>query len=141
LLPPVTLTIEGFDFFSHGEQYRTLYARIRPATYTAQWFKALKRTLKIKDYLVPHITVARNIHKNDFDKLWPHFKGIRWLEDFETAKLTIMQRPALNTFAQWEVLAELPFEASHLYGEVSPKQSLLKPLQGNYSVSRQTSLF
>jgi 2'-5' RNA ligase len=141
LLPPVTLTIDGFDFFSHGDEYRTLYAKIRSAQYTTHWFKALKKNLNIKDYLVPHITVARNIHKNDFDRLWPHFKKIKWVEDFEINKLTVLHREALNTFAHWEVFTELPFEAKHLVSEAPPKQSLLKPLHGNYSANQQTSLF
>lgn len=141
LLPPVTLTMDGFDFFSHGDEYRTLYAKIRSAQYTTQWFKALKKNLNIKDYLVPHITIARNIHKNDFDRLWSQFKKIKWVEDFEIDKLTVLHREALNTFAPWELFMELPFEAKHLVSEAPPKQSLLKPLHGNYSASQQTSLF
>src|SRR3569623_1919060 len=56
LLPPVDLIIDGFDFFSHGEEYRTVYAKIRSSVSATQWFKALKNSLNIKDYLVPHIT-------------------------------------------------------------------------------------
>lgn len=140
-LPPVTLSIDGFDFFSHGHEYRTLYAKIRSNAFTTQWFKSLKKSLNIKDYLVPHIAIARNIQKNDFDKLWPQFKKINWVEDFEMGKLTVLQREALNTFAKWEIFVELPFEARHLVNEVLPKPPSTKPLSGNYSASQQTSLF
>src|SRR5437879_7218930 len=59
LLPPVTLTVDGFDFFSHGDEYRTIYAKIRSTHYSTQWLKILKKNLNIKDYLVPNITIAR----------------------------------------------------------------------------------
>lgn len=140
-LPPVTLVIEGFDFFNHGEEYRTVYAKIQSSVFTTQWFKALKKSLNIKDYLVPHITVARNIHKDDFDKLWLHFRKIKWVQDFEVNKLTILQREALNTFAHWEILMEIPFEARHLVNEPLPKATPVKPTTGNYSASQQIKLF
>lgn len=140
-LPPVSLVIDGFDFFNHGEEYRTVYVKIQSSALTTQWFKALKKSLNIKDYLVPHITVARNIHKDDFDKLWPHFRKIKWVQDFEVNKLTILQREALNTFAKWEILMEIPFEARHLVNEPSPKATPAKPLTGNYSANQQIKLF
>jgi 2'-5' RNA ligase len=141
LLPPVTLVIDGFDFFNHGEEYRTIYAKIQSSVLTVQWFKELKKRLNIKDYLVPHITIARNIHKGDFDKLWPHLRKIKWVQDFEINKLTILQREALNGFAHWEVLMEISFEARHLISELSPKTSSAKPLTGNYNASQQIKLF
>ncbi len=141
LLPPVTLVIDGFDFFNHGEEYRTVYAKIQSSAFTTQWFKALKKSLNIKDYLVPHITVARNIHKDDFDALWPHLRKIKWVQDFEVNKLTILQREALNTFAHWEILMEIPFEARHLVNETPSKTTPAKSVTGNYSASQQIKLF
>ena len=141
LLPPITLTMEGFDFFAHGNEYRTVYAKIQSTHQTTPWFKALKKALNIKDYLVPHITIARNIPTSAHNKLWPTFKKLRWTEDFEVDRLTILHRQAFDTFAHWEVFAEIPFEARHLISEPPPKESLLKPLSGNYLASQQTSLF
>jgi hypothetical protein len=141
LLPPVTLTIDGFDFFTHGDEYRTIYAKIRSATHTTQWFKALKKNLGIKDYLVPHITIARNIDVRAHNLLWRHFKNIKWVEDLEISRLTILHRQAFDTFAHWQVYAEMPFEARHLISEAPPRESLLKPFQGNYNPSQQIKLF
>jgi 2'-5' RNA ligase len=141
LLPPVTLTIDGFDFFAHGDEYRTIYAKIRSTHQTTQWFKVLKKGLNIKDYLVPHITIARNIHVTAHQKLWPQFKSIRWVEAFEIGQLTILRREAFNNFAHWEVYLQIPFEARHLASEAPPKQSSVKPLSGNYTKSQQISLF
>jgi 2'-5' RNA ligase len=140
-LPPVTLVIDGFDSFNHGEEYRTIYAKIQSSAFTTQWFKSLKKALNIKDYLVPHITVARNIHKDDFDKLWPYFRKIKWIQDFKVNKLTILQREALNTFAKWETLMEIPFEARHLVNESLPKAASAKSTTGNYSANQQIKLF
>jgi hypothetical protein len=141
LLPPITLTIDGFDFFAHGDEYRTIYAKIRSTQQTTPWFKALKKAINFKDYLVPHITIARNIHIDAHNKLWPNFKNIRWVEAFEINRLTILQREALNNFALWENYLEIPFEARHLVSEAPPKQSLINPLSGNYTKSQQISLF
>ncbi|MDB5026242.1 MAG: 2-5 ligase family protein [Mucilaginibacter sp.] len=141
LLPPVTLTIDGFDFFTHGDEYRTIYAKIRSTLQTTRWFKVLKKSLNIKDYLVPHIPIARNIHVSAHNKLWPQFKNMRWVEPFEIGQLTILHCEAFNNFAHWEVYLEIPFEARHLISEAPPKQSLLKPLSGNYAASQQISLF
>ena len=54
-LPPISLTIDGFDHFSHGSDFKTIYARIRSTPGTAKWFKELKKPLYMKQYLVPHI--------------------------------------------------------------------------------------
>ena len=141
LLPPVSLMIDGFDFFAHGDEYRTIYAAIRSTYSTTQWFKALKKGLNIKDYLVPHITIARNIHVTAHNKLWPHFKNLPWIEPFTIDKLTILHRQAFDTFAHWEVFAEIPFEGRHLVQEKPSRPSLLKPMPENQGNSRQTSLF
>ena len=140
-LPPVTLTIDSFDFFAHGDEYRTIYAKIRSTHLTTPWFKALKKALNIKDYLVPHITIARNIPTAQHNKLWPQFKKLQWVEDFEVNRLTILHRQAFDTFAHWQIFTEIPFEGKHLISQLPPKESLLKPISGNYSSSQQTSLF
>jgi 2'-5' RNA ligase len=141
LLPPVTLTIDGFDFFAHGDEFRTIYAKIRSTHLVNQWFKVLKRNLNFKDYLVPHITIARNIHISAHDKLWPQFKNVRWVEAFEIGQLTVLHREAFANFSPWQIYTEIPFEARHLMNEAPAKQSLVKPLTGTYQASQQISLF
>ncbi len=111
-VPPVLLTINSFDFFKHGEEYRTIYAKITSTPAIAEWFKILKRHLHIKNYLVPHITVARNIDKPAFDKLWPGFKEAKWAESFWIKELTVLQRETFDSFGRWEVFAEIPFEGA-----------------------------
>ncbi|MES2375816.1 MAG: 2'-5' RNA ligase family protein [Bacteroidota bacterium] len=136
LIPSVTLTINGFDYFNHGEEFKTIYARIGSSPETSHWFKMLKQHLHVKEFMVPHITICRNIPVADFDKLWPHFKAMDWKETFTVSALTVLQRESFASFAKWEPFTELPFESKTKYSLAPPKQSLLKPLN-----SQQISLF
>ncbi|HWZ34594.1 MAG TPA: 2'-5' RNA ligase family protein [Mucilaginibacter sp.] len=136
LIPPITLTINGFDYFIHGKDYRTIYARIVNTPETGHWFKMLKHHLKIKEFSVPHITICRNISVADFDMLWPYFKSIEWQETFTINSLTVLQRESFVSHAKWEHYTELPFEGKRQYNPSPAKPSLIKPIN-----SRQTSLF
>ncbi|GAA4091277.1 2'-5' RNA ligase family protein [Mucilaginibacter panaciglaebae] len=136
LIPPVTLTINGFDYFNHGKDYRTIYARIVTPPETSHWFKMLKHHLKIKEFSVPHITICRNIPVTDFELLWPYFKSTDWQESFTVNALTVLQRESFVAYAKWQPYTELPFDGKMQYGLAPTKQSLIKP-----SNSQQTSLF
>jgi len=136
LIPAITLTVNGFDYFIHGKDYRTIYARIVNSPETSHWFKMLKHHLKIKEFNVPHITICRNIPVADFDLLWPYFKLLEWQETFTVNSLTVLQRESFVSYAKWEHYTELPFEGKMQYNIAPPKPSLIKPLN-----NRQTSLF
>lgn len=136
VIPPVTLTINGFDYFNHGKDYRTIYARIVNSPETSHWFKMLKHHLKIKEFSVPHITICRNITVADFDLLWPYFKSTDWQESFTVNALTVLQRESFVSYAKWQPYTELPFDGKMQYSLAPTKQSLIKPLN-----SQQTSLF
>jgi hypothetical protein len=136
LIPPVTLNINGFDHFNHGNEYRTIYARINQSPETTHWFKMLKQHLKIKEFMVPNITICRNIPVADFEKLWPHFKTLEFNDTFTVNHLTILQRETFASFATWQPYMQLPFEARAAYNMDPQKPSLLKPVQ-----NLQTSLF
>lgn len=136
IIPPVTLKIDGFDYFNHGNDYRSIYARIVNSPETTHWFKMLKQHLNIKGFSIPHITICRNIPVADFDKLWPHYKEIKWDDTFTVSSLTVLQRETFASFAKWEPYTELKFEGKNQYSLAPPKPSLLKPLN-----SQQISLF
>ncbi|HEY0244458.1 MAG TPA: 2'-5' RNA ligase family protein [Mucilaginibacter sp.] len=136
-LPPITLTIDGFDYFNHGDDYKTIYARLRTNHITTLWFKTLKKHLNMKEFMVPHITIARNIPVTDFNKLWPHFKAINWVENFTVNELTVLQRETFATFATWEPFTSLPFEAKNLV-EPPVKREPLKTINMH---NGQISLF
>ena len=137
-MPPITLTIDGFDYFNHGEDYKTIYAKLRSNHLTTLWFKTLKKHLNMKEFMVPHITIARNIPVAQFNWLWPHFKAINWVETFSVNELTVLQRETFATFKTWEGFSKLPFEAKHLVEPAAPKHAPLKTVNMH---NGQISLF
>ncbi|MEO8887452.1 MAG: 2'-5' RNA ligase family protein [Mucilaginibacter sp.] len=139
-IAPITLTIDGFDYFNHGEDFKTIYAKIRSSPENTAWFKTLKKHLNLKEFMVPHITIARNIPISDFNRLWPHFKAIKWNETFTISELTVLQKETFAPFAKWEIFTTLPFNGKPL-DVVQPKPSLVKPLQNSSLQGKQISLF
>ena len=125
-LPPIELTIDGFDYYNHGNDYRTIYAALRSNHITTLWFRQLKKHLTIKDFMVPHITICRNISTADFEKLWPYFKAIKWVEHFTIDELTILQRETFDSFAKWQPHLTLPFEAKRLNHPAPAKAPVIK---------------
>lgn len=139
-IPPVTLTIDGFDYFNHGEDFKTIYAKIRSTPEITQWFKILKKHLNMKEFLVPHITITRNIPVSDFNLLWPHFKSIKWSESFTVNELLVLEKETFSPFAKWEEFTRLPFTGKHV-DVIVPKPSLVKPLRSAPGQGVQISLF
>ena len=139
-IPPVTLAIDGFDYFNHGEDYKTIYAKIHSTPEITQWFKTLKKHLNIKEFMVPHITIARNIPVSDFNKLWPYFKAIKWSDNFTVNELTVLQKETFAPFAKWELFSTLPFKGKAVEVAI-PKPSLMKPLHSATGQGVQISLF
>ena len=139
-IPPVTLTIDGFDYFNHGEDFKTIYAKIRSTPEITQWFKILKKHLNIKEFMVPHITIARNIPVSDFNKLWPYFKAIQWNESFTVNELLVLEKETFAPFAKWEEFTRLAFNGKPVE-VVLPKPSLVKPLRSAPGQGVQISLF
>lgn len=138
--PPVILTIDGFDYFNHGEDFKTIYAKIVSTPEITQWFKTLKKHLNIKEFMVPHITITRNIPVSDFNRLWPHFKSIKWTESFTINELLVLEKETFAPFAKWEEFTRLPFTGKTVEVAV-PKPSLVKPLRSAPGQGVQISLF
>jgi len=139
-IPPITLTIDGFDYFNHGEDFKTIYARVRSCPEIAAWFKTLKKHLNIKEFMVPHITIARNIPVSDFTQLWPHFKAIKWVESFTVNELIVLQKETFAPFAKWEKFTSLPFcrKPAILHENKPP---LVRPINSATAYGKQISLF
>ncbi|MDB4901867.1 MAG: hypothetical protein JWQ63_1148 [Mucilaginibacter sp.] len=109
-IAPVELQINGFSFFSHGENAKTIYAKIERTTHTDKWFKLLKSEMgiKVKNFL-PHITIAKNIPVTAFNKLWPNFENRAFSETFKAGGLTILHRETFVEYCEWRVYKELFF--------------------------------
>ncbi|HEY8928967.1 MAG TPA: 2'-5' RNA ligase family protein [Mucilaginibacter sp.] len=106
-LPPLTIGINGFDFFHH-EENPTIYARLEQTPGTSVWFKHLKRFFSGGSF-VPHITIARSLPAPAFKKLWPYISKQQWQEEFKIDKLTILCREMIGHDKSYRVYKELPF--------------------------------
>ncbi len=138
--PPIILTIQGFDYFNQGNDYKTIYASLKSTPETVAWFKKVKKAVKMKRYFVPHITIARNITMSEFNTLWPHFKSLKWDESFTVNELLVLEKETFAPFAKWEEFTRLPFKGKSIAVEL-PKPSLVKPLRSAPGQGVQISLF
>ncbi len=109
-MPPVLLHMDGFAHFTHLHNRMTIYATIRTTPATDEWFNTLKKKLRIKKNIIPHITVVRDIPEKDFDTLWPHFRHKKLVEPFWVKELTILKRDTLDAFAKWDKFKVFEFK-------------------------------
>lgn len=109
-MPPVTLQIDGFHFFTHNEDYMTIYAAIKPTYKTDNWFTLLKKQLNAKQSVTPHITVTKHIPVDAFYKLWTELRLVTYNETFTADRLTILQRETFKPDAKYIIYEELYFK-------------------------------
>ncbi|MFD1258910.1 2'-5' RNA ligase family protein [Mucilaginibacter terrae] len=109
-MPPVTLQIDGFQFFTHNENYMTIYAAIKPTYKSDNWFSLLKKQLNSKTAITPHITVTKHIPVDAFYKLWSELRLVNYKETFTADRLTILQRETFKPNARYAIYEELHFK-------------------------------
>ncbi len=109
-LPPVLLHIDGFGNFPHLHGKFTIYANIRSTPAVDDWFDALKKKLKVKKALAPHITITRNVPEKDFNTLWPHFRHKKLVEPFWINRLTVTTRDTFDPYAKWAFFKAFEFK-------------------------------
>jgi 2'-5' RNA ligase len=107
LLPPVDLTINGFDFFNQHSS-KTIYAKLRSTALIDVWFKQLRKYFNTRSF-EPHITITKSITDEAFAKLWPTFKNLAWEEQFIVDKLTILKRATIGYDRDYKVFKEMHF--------------------------------
>ena len=116
-MPAVVLHIEGFKYFVHLHDQYTIYAHIRVTASVAKWFDDLKKNLNIKRQLVPHVTVVRNVKKEAFEILWPHFRHKKIIEPFWVKELSIAKRETFDSFPKWQSFKTMSFKGIKLEGK------------------------
>lgn len=109
-MPPVTLQIDGFQFFTHTEDHMTIYAAIKPTYKTDNWFSLLKKQLNSKKDITPHITLTKHIPADAFYKLWSELRMVNYKETFTAEKLTILERETFKQNAKYTIYDELYFK-------------------------------
>jgi 2'-5' RNA ligase len=139
-LPPVLLHIDGFKYFPHLHNRMTIYAHIRITNAVDEWFTQLKKKLSIKKTIVPHITVARDIAGDDFDRLWPNFRHKKLVEPFWANKLVMLKRETFAPSPQWTSFKT--FEFKNNKGSVYSAEAIInKQANDEISLQNQIDLF
>jgi 2'-5' RNA ligase len=109
-IPPVTLTINGFEFFVNGKDTMTIYAAIHSNFIIEDWFNIVLKQLNLKPKgFVPHITVTKTIHVDSFYKLWPKFNRLPLKLNFVPESISILERDPLP-FAKWHTYDDIYFK-------------------------------
>jgi 2'-5' RNA ligase len=89
LLPTIVLLIDGYDYFENANNF-TIYARIKWDHKTTRWFSKLWKIVgKCSDK--PHITIARAISRQQFEKLLPLFRDREINKWAKINRLTILE--------------------------------------------------
>jgi 2'-5' RNA ligase len=109
-MPEVTIEVEGFDFFVHGAVSATIYASIKPTYRTDNWFKLLREQLKMKRDFTPHITITKAIPFDDFYKLWPELRGLKYADSFTADRLTVLAKNSLKPHSIYEHIEDIYFK-------------------------------
>ncbi|WP_348047536.1 2'-5' RNA ligase family protein [Mucilaginibacter sp.] len=110
-LRPVPMYVNGFSYFTHGNTTATIYAKIELTPEVTNWFLHIKRIFgdKRKD-TAPHITVAKSIPMEHFQKLWPKFIGQQYQFEFTPQSVTVLSRPMIGGHGKyWTPFKELYF--------------------------------
>ncbi|MEN0055632.1 MAG: hypothetical protein AAGC65_18285 [Mucilaginibacter sp.] len=108
-IPAHELKINGFDFFCHGPNFRTIYAALEMNEDTENWFRTVKQALRINRKLKPHITITRKISTEFFNVLWPYFQNTEYQDSFEAESLLILEKESGNPFNHYKEYKKLPF--------------------------------
>ena len=138
-LPPVLLTVDGFDIFGQ-QDHQTIYAALCLTPLTDIWFKQLRNFFNRADFK-PCVTIAKSIPAAAFAKLWPCIKNLEWKEQFEVEKLTVLRRETIGYNKSYKVFKEIPFNRNLNFYETTNSKLAVPPLASNKRNYPQISLF
>jgi 2'-5' RNA ligase len=120
-LLPLDIHVNGLGIFKHGVN-KTIYLQIEYKTPIADLAKAL-----CGKSITPHITIARNLAPDDFEKAWKCLQGISYNNHFRCTNVTVLKREP----NRWNKYLELPLSQD----SVSYSQSLY-----SWPMSSQTEI-
>lgn len=110
-VPSTTITIDGFDYFVHGNNLMTIYASVKSNYITDTWFKQVREQFNLKSNdFIPHLTVTKTIHVDAFFSLWPKFNSSSFRMSFVPASISVLERNSGTPGAKWQVRKEIYFE-------------------------------
>jgi len=109
-IPPVELNIRGFNYFSQGNNTKTIYAAIESSNSIKMWFNELNKHIKIKSTFTPHVTIARSTDDERHRLLWPKFKNLEFNDSFTPTGITVLVRDSLDTSSTYQFNKFLKFK-------------------------------
>ena len=89
---PVALQVCGFDYFEHQNTY-TIYAKVALNIEAEATFARFKKILGPGVPSVPHITIARSLSAENFEKLWAYFENLPFECFFYADKIVVLKTP------------------------------------------------
>jgi 2'-5' RNA ligase len=108
-LPAFNLVIDGFNYFNHGQKFKSIYASIKLDNVTLAWFNTIKQQLLIDRDITPHITIARKIPLEAFNVLWPYFQRIEFKDSFKPEALTVLIRNFNQPYIPYQHYRDIQF--------------------------------
>jgi 2'-5' RNA ligase len=97
---PFTLYIKDFDILHHGNNRSICFNIINKNP-----VRELAEALTGRD-ITPHITIAKNLTADDFDKVWSAIKGVTYSNHFWCDHLTVLKRST----GSWRHYMDLSFQ-------------------------------
>lgn len=109
-MPSFQINVNGFDYYSHGQQSRTIYLNIEEKGSIVYLQKWLADFFKLRRHAYePHITLGRTIPVVQFEKAWSDLKSLTFRRVFTVDKLVVLKRKRqTETPLRWEPYRQLP---------------------------------
>jgi 2'-5' RNA ligase len=103
-----TIYTSKFDHFNHGDVKRTIYLNVANPKPVIELQKTMLQLfgLKPKDFK-PHITLARAISRDEFEKVYPQFDNQLFVRSFTCNSFSLLRRPAQG--GSYELVKEFRF--------------------------------
>ncbi|AYL95887.1 2'-5' RNA ligase family protein [Mucilaginibacter celer] len=141
LLPSVVFEIDGFDCFNEGNNYsKTIYAKVKLSEQNKYWLKLLKDIVG-ESSTIPHITIARGITPDQFNRLWPHFQKREMKVKFVVSRLTILQNLLTDSDQHAKTYREFEFRGDENVLAGSDNWGINRQIKNYPSINQQISLF
>ena len=101
-LLPLDIYVNGLGIFKHGPHNKTIYLQIEYKTPVSDLAKVLQGKS-----ITPHITIARNLVPEDFEKAWECLQSVSYCNHFRCNSVTVLKREP----NRWNQYLELPLQS------------------------------
>ncbi|MGV3631564.1 MAG: 2'-5' RNA ligase family protein [Bacteroidota bacterium] len=112
-MQPFELRLEGFGFFHHGRDKRTVYLQVKDSGPIRHVYTSLVEELKLKnEKFTPHLTVAKSIRTTDLEKIEDDLLNYDYSAEFICGKITLLKKESNDDFeSDYQLVAEFHLES------------------------------